>query len=469
MQITKKDVIWNYAATFLKIAASVLLLPIILRKLPTEMVGVWSVFMTITAFSNLLDFGFAPSFTRNVTYIFSGVKSLKKNGFELVNEKDNSIDYGLLKEIITAMRWIYLRIAVILFVILSTVGTFYIHTLLKTYTGSHQDVYCAWGILCLINTYNLYTLYYDALLQGKGLIKRSKQIIIAGNLIYLIIATVFINLGFGLIAIVSAQTASVIIIRTLSHKAFFSEEIKNNILSAKGKLSKDILKVMLPNSLKIGLTSLGTFIIQKSSIIIGSLYLSLKDIASYGITIQIIAVITSISVIYTTTYLPKIVQSRVIQNNDAIKAIYLKGELFLLAICLSGGFTLLFLGERTLNLIGSQTPLIPVIMLVFAMIISFLEINHTHAVLVLLTKNEVPFFKASLLSAGLTIFLLVLFLKFSNMGIWAMVAAPGIAQGIYQNWKWPLVVNKELAVTKQDIIKAIKGTFNFREKNSFIL
>ncbi len=458
MQITKKDVIWNYAATFLKIAASVLLLPIILRKLPTEMVGVWSVFMTITAFSNLLDFGFAPSFTRNVTFIFSGVKSLKKNGFELVNEKEISIDYGLLKEIITAMRWIYLRIALLLFVILSTVGTFYIHTLLKTYTGSHQDVYIAWGILCLINTYNLYTLYYDALLQGKGLIKRSKQIIIVGNLIYLIIAAVFINLGFGLIAIVSAQAASVIIIRTLSHKAFFSEEIKKNLLSAMAKQSKEILKVMLPNSLKIGLTSLGTFIIQKSSILIGSLYLSLKDIASYGITIQIITLITTISVIYTTTYLPKIVQSRVIQNNDAIKAIYLKGELFLLAICISGGFILLFLGERTLNIIGSQTPLIPVIMLVFALIISFLEINHTHAVLVLLTKNEVPFFKASLLSAGLTIVLLILFLNFTNMGIWAMVVAPGIAQGVYQNWKWPLVVYKELDVTKQDIFKAIKGT-----------
>lgn len=457
MQITKKDVIWNYAATFLKIAASLLLLPIILRKLPSEMVAVWSVFMTITAFSNLLDFGFAPSFTRNVTYIFSGVKSLKKNGFELVNEKDTSIDYGLLKEIITAMRWIYLRIAVILFVILSTVGTFYIHTLLKTYTGSHQDIYIAWGILCLINTYNLYTLYYDALLQGKGLIKRSKQIIIVGQFIYLIIATVFIYLGFGLIAIVSAQTASVIIVRTLSHKAFFTEEIKKNILSAKGKISTDILRVMLPNSLKIGFTSLGTFIIQKSSILIGSLYLSLNEIASYGISIQIITVITTISVIYTTTYLPKIVQSRVIQNKNAIKAIYLKGELFLLAICISGGFTLMFFGEWALNLIGSQTPLIPVIMLAFAMIISILEINHSHAVLVLLTKNEVPFFKASLLSAGLTIVLLILFLNYTNMGIWAMVVAPGIAQGVYQNWKWPLVVYKELDVTKQDIIKAIKG------------
>ena len=100
MQISKKDVLWNYAATFLKIAASVLLLPIILRRMPTEMVGIWSVFMTITAFSTLLDFGFSPSFTRNVTYIFSGVRTLQKKGFEVVDEQSASIDYGLLKGII---------------------------------------------------------------------------------------------------------------------------------------------------------------------------------------------------------------------------------------------------------------------------------------------------------------------------------------------------------------------------------
>lgn len=464
MQISKKDVLWNYAATFLKIAASVLLLPIILRKMPTEMVAVWSVFMTITAFSTLLDFGFSPSFTRNVTYIFSGVRSLQKNGFEFVDVNNATIDYGLLKGIISAMRWIYLRIAIFLFLILSSIGTFYIHTLLKTYTGSHQEVYFAWGILCLINTYNLYTLYYDSLLQGKGLIKKSKQIIIVGQLVYLIIAAVLIYCGKGLIAVVSAQAASVLIIRGLSHKAFFNREIKENIHSSSEKMSKEIIKVILPNALKIGATSLGGFVIQKSSIIIGSLYLALSDIASYGITLQVIAIITSLSGIYTTTYLPKIVQLRVAQDTNAIKEVYLKGEIFLVAIFAIGGATLLLFGQWALNLIGSHTSLIPFIMLAFAILIAFLESNHSLAGVVLVTKNEVPFFKASLLSASLTILLLILFLKYTELGVWAMVLAPGIAQGIYQNWKWPLVVSKDLAINRQDIVKAIGGVFSYRLK-----
>jgi O-antigen/teichoic acid export membrane protein len=74
MIINKTDVFWNYFATFLKISSSALLLPLILRMMPTEMIGIWTIFMTITALSSLLDFGFNPSFARNVTYVFSGVK-----------------------------------------------------------------------------------------------------------------------------------------------------------------------------------------------------------------------------------------------------------------------------------------------------------------------------------------------------------------------------------------------------------
>lgn len=466
MQISKKDVLWNYAATFLKIASSILLLPIILRTMPTEMVAIWSVFMTITAFSTLLDFGFSPSFTRNVTYIFSGVKSLQKNGFEVVDEQYATIDYGLLKGIISAMRWIYLRMAFFLFIILSSVGTYYIYVLLENYTGSHQEVYLAWGILCLINTYNLYTLYYDSLLQGKGLIKRSKQIIIVGQMAYLLIATILIYCGKGLIAVISAQAVSVLLIRGLSHRVFFNKEMKSILKTAGEKMSKEIIKVVLPNSLKIGITSLGGFIVQRSSMIIGPLYLSLNEVASYGITLQIIAVITSLSGIYTTTYLPKIVQLRVLQNTNAIKDVYLKGEIFLVAIYVVGGATLLFLGQWALTLIGSHTPLIPFLMLVFALIISFLESNHSLAGTILVTKNEVPFFKASMFSAGFTILLLILFLRYTEMGIWAMILAPGIVQGVYQNWKWPLVVSKELAITKQDSVKAIDGMFRYMMKRT---
>jgi len=436
MKITKHDIIWNYAATFLKIASSVLLLPLILRMMPSEMIAIWTIFITITAFSTLLDFGFNSSFTRNVTYVFSGVNSLKVNGFEISSIDGwevglKTIDYSLLKGLISAMRWFYLRVAIVLFLLLITFGTYYIFNILDNYKGNHREVYIAWFLLCIINTYNLFTLYYESLLQGTGLIKRSKQIIIIGQVVYLIIATILILIGKGLIAIVIAQMASVVIIRWISYKSFFTY------------------------SLKMGLTGFGGLLVLKSAIIIGSLYLTLDEIASYGITLQLIYVIIGLSSIYFATYYPKITQLRIHQDINRIKQLYIKSLIVSLVTFIFCGIGLVLIGEWAFELINSRTELMSSSLIVVALLISFLESNHSMAGGILLSKNEVPFFKASLLSGGLTIILLIGLLHFTQLGIWALVLAPGIAQGVYQNWKWPQTVFKELSISLRDVYKSI--------------
>jgi O-antigen/teichoic acid export membrane protein len=454
MQITKKDVLWNYAATFLKIASSALLLPLILKMMPTETVGIWSVFITITAFTSVLDFGFSTSFTRNVTYIFSGVRTLKVNGFNTVTDKESTIEYGLLKAVISAMRWFYLRIALILLVVLITIGTYYVHGLLKKYNGNEQEVYIAWFILCVINTYNLYTLYYDALLQGRGLIKRSKQIVIIGQLLYLVVATILILVGKGIIAIVLAQASSVIVIRWMSYFSFFTGEIKQNLQKVQSCSKKEVLKAIYPNAVKVGLTSFGGFLVQRSAIIIGSLFIPLKDIASYGITLQLIIIMGGMAGIYTSTYQPKISHLRITQNLTAIKDLYIKGEIVLFLTYLFGGLGILVLGTWGFRFIGSKTQLLPTFMLSFAILISFLENNHSIAGGILLTSNEVPFFKASLFAGLVTILLLLGMFYLCDMRIWAMILAPGIAH-LYNNWKWPYEVKKQLNITLDDIKSVI--------------
>lgn len=454
MKIDKEDIFWNYGATFFKIASGILLLPLILRIMPSEMVGIWTVFMTITALSTLLDFGFSSSFTRNVTYIFSGVRHLKIQGFETVLAGTKNIDYGLLKAVILSMRWFYLRVAIILFVVLVTFGTWYVYTLLQFYKGNPKEVYVAWFVLCLINTYNLYSLLYDSLLQGKGLIKRSKQIVIIGHMVYIGIASVLIIAGYGLIAIVSAQASSVILIRWLSYRSFFTNEIKKKLYETIARDKNEVFKAVYPNALKIGLTSLGGFMVQRSAIIIGSMYLSLEVIASYGITMQIIGVIAALAGVYTGTFQSQISQLQVERNNSAVKEIYLKGQLVLFVTYVSAGLVLLFFGGWVIKLIGSNTQLMPLWLMVLALFLSFEQSNLSIAGGILLSKNEVPFFKAAILS-GISIItgLLILF-EFLDWGILTMLVIPIIVDLSYQAWKWPLEVKRELKINFKDFTLA---------------
>jgi len=87
-----------------------------------------------------------------------------------------------------------------------------------------------------------------------------------------------------------------------------------------------------------------------------------------------------------------------------------------------------------------------------------LETNHGLAAQMILTKNEVPFVKASIISGTATIVLLFLSLKFTTIGIWGMILAPGITQIVYQNWKWPLQVIRDLDIKFKDYINSVSTT-----------
>ena len=142
--VGKKDLVWTMLATFFKIGVGVLLFPIILKMLPAETVGVWTIFVTITQLTFIFDFGFNTSFARNVSYVFSGVSSLKRDGYEQVESSCvNKIDYSLLGGTIRAMRYFYSKMAIVLFLLFAILGTFYIYTLMQAYRGNVVEVYVA--------------------------------------------------------------------------------------------------------------------------------------------------------------------------------------------------------------------------------------------------------------------------------------------------------------------------------------
>lgn len=442
--IGKRDLIWATLATLFRIGSGVLLFPLVLNMLPSETVGVWTIFTSVTMIIGIMDFGFSPSFARNIAYIFSGVRSLKRAGHECVDATDAQIDYNLLKRTIRAMQYFYSRMALILFAFLSIVGTFYIYTLMQNYAGDVREIYFAWAIVCVVNSYNLYTLYYDALLNGRGLIKRKNQIVLIGNVAYLSLAVLLLLCGFGLIAIVSAQLVSVLIIRTLSYKSFYSNEITSNLAAVEEVDYKDILRAIMPNALKLGLASLGGFLTFRLSTFVGPLFISLSDMASFGITLQLLAVVSSLALLYTNVYLPKVFQWRVERNVALIRKTFYISTLLVFVIFLCGGIAIDLLGNWALNLLGSQTQLLSGALFVFLVIHYYLETNMVNSTEYLLAKNEVPFYKRYLVSGCITVFLLFLLVGYFDWGLWGVIAAPMISQSVLQYWKWTCEVYKEL-------------------------
>ena len=441
--IGKKEIVWSYAGTAFMIGAGVILLPFILHKMPQETVGIWNIFQTITFLVLLLDFGFRPTFARNISYIFSGVKTLQKEGVAHA-DADSEVDYGLLKGTLMAMQRFYRYIALGVFGLLVTAGTAYLYYILRKYNGDHQDAMMAWILLIAINCYNLYTFYYDALLTGKGYIKRSQQINMIGQAVYIALAIGLIYAGFGLTAIVGSQLVSTVIRRVMMYRVFFTPELKARLAQAESNEPKEILSAITPNAIKIGLTQLGGFLVNKAAMLIAPVFVSLEMVACYGITVQVMDILARCATVFYQSYLPKLAQCRTENNINGLRRYYLLCTGSLLAVFVVGGIAWIFLGEWALNLIGSQTQFVPTAMLLVMLLINILEHNHAVSAGFIMADNKIPFFIPSLVSGAATVLLLWIFLGPLNMGLWGLILAPGFAQLAYQNWKWPSVVIKEL-------------------------
>ena len=441
--IGKKEIAWSYVGTAFMIGAGVILLPFILHKMPQETVGIWNIFQTITMLVMLLDFGFRPTFARNISYIFSGVKTLQRDGVAHTTS-EAAVDYSLLKGTLTAMKRFYRWMALAVFGLLATVGTAYFYYILQKYSGDQRDAMIAWVLLIGINCYNLYTLYYDALLTGKGYVKRTMQINMLGQVVYLGLAIGLIYAGLGLTAIVASQLMATVIRRVLTYKVFFTKDLKERLMSVVPQEPKQILSAISPNAIKIGLTQLGGFMVNKSAILIGSAFLTLEEVACYGITVQVMDILARCATVFYQSYMPKLAQCRAENDLYGLKRYYLLCTGSLLAVFAVGGLMWVLFGNWALDLIDSQTYFVPTAMLMVMLLISTLEHNHAVSAGFIMADNKIPFFIPSLLSGAATIVLLWIFLSPLQMGIWGLILAPGIAQLAYQNWKWPSVVIKEL-------------------------
>jgi O-antigen/teichoic acid export membrane protein len=375
-----------------------------------------------------------------------------------------NVDFGLLKSTIESMRWFYLRISILVLLFLTLVGTPYIGFVLKNYSGDKTEAYIAWAILCIINTYNLYTFYYDSLLVGRGLVKQSKKIIVFSQIIFLILAAFLLKMGFGIISIVASQLIYVLIARSLSKRVFFDKDINLKLKTADDIRKNEVFKAVYPNAIKLGLTSLGGILVQRSAIFIGSLYMPLSDIASYGLTRQIFDLLSGLAPIFISTYYPLIANYRIEGNTKGIRDIYLKGTLLSFLLFIPSAIIIYLYGNSILQIIGSGTLLVKREIIIAAAILSFIEMNHMAAAGILLTKNQVPFFKPSLISGVATAILMLIFLEYTEIGLIGLFLAPGIVDVAYQSWKWPLDVKIELGITFKSVIDIIhnllKRVFN---------
>lgn len=452
IKVRKSDVIWSYVAQALSIGVGILVLPFILTRLSTDEIGYNYILLTVGSIISLVDLGFSPQFARNFTYVLSGVKELKKNG---VGTQGECINWELLATLLKTARWIYAILSIIGLLLLLGVGTPYVFKVTHGFK-SVPNALIVWIVYSIGILFQIYYSYYFSMLLGSGKIKEQKIGLIGNKIIYLIVAIGGLLTGHGLLSVAFAQLISPFFGRYISYRYFYSKQIKDGLDLYPSISRTEILntfKILWFNAKRTAVVQIGAYAIQKLSMFIAGLYMTLTEFSSYGLMVQLAGILGTVSCTGLQISQPRFASLRAKGDINSLFKDFSMSLVVYYLIFIVGGIVFSLLGEDILRILGSNAELPGHIILIVYCFILLLEYNHANFSILISANNNIPFAPASIITGIAVTAGTYLVLKYSNWGILGLVLAQGICQLAYQNWKWPAMAMREFNTSFGDIVE----------------
>ena len=421
IKINKKDVVWGYITMAFNYGTGLFTLPFILSMLSAEEVGMNYLMLTISNLVILADFGFSQQFGRNLTYILSGAQSLQKEGISGV--KLGAINYQLVATLIKTAKFVYLRMSLLVLAGMLTLGTIYIYHVTQGFTNIPNSLFI-WLLFSVSTFFNFYYKYYTTLLTGSALMMEYNKSCIYSKIVYIAICVGMLFLGCGLMSVVVANFISPFVQRYYSHISFYTDEIKDGLRGqvVTAEDIREMTSTLWFNAKKLGIIFVGQYGISQSGIFFSGLFLSLEEVAAYGLMMQLINnILCSISKSLFNSISPLFSKDTI--NHDISQLIrhFSLGNFIFWCIFVVGSLMVIFVAPPVLDLIHSNSHLpSTLVMLVFS-IDALLDYNHANFTYILTAQNRFPFVKADLITGLAVVFINLATLYFTDWGLLGLV------------------------------------------------
>lgn len=447
INISKKDVLWGYFATFFSIGTGLITLPLILNKLSAEEVGMNYLMLSVSSFISLLECNFAGLIGRNITYVFSGAQTLEKEGIEGMRG-GKVINYHLLATIIDTARFIYCRISFLIFFVMITAGSVYMWNVTNGFINVDNSL-TIWLFYSISVYFNIYYMYYNSLLVGAARIMEQKKAMVYSKIVYILICYVMLFRGWGLMSVVIANLISPFVSRFYSWRKFYTPEIKRNL---KGQIVEKTemhrtFKVLWFSARKLMVNSVGSYLCIHAGMFIAGLFLSLSEVGSYGLMLQLFSILSSLAANLVSAYEPLFCKLRVQGDMENLRKKFSLSLFVMYVVFFVGGIFIILAGDWLLTIVRSKSVLPATYIMVFFFINQILTTNHSYCAVFIATGNHIPFVKASVVAGVFIVAFSLLFLYFTNWGVFSLVFAQLMVHIAYNHWRWPLWVMHELDFT----------------------
>lgn len=447
ISLTRKDILWSYIGTILSMGANFLMLPFLIYFLDEDMLGLWYVFSSVGAIATLFDFGFAVTFARNITYCWSGAKSLKKEN--VIFAENSKANYYLMKQVLKTCKIIYGIISGFALVLLITIGSIYIKYVSREITGPIPII--SWLIYSLAAFLNLYYGYYASFLRGVGAVGQANKNVVYARIIQIIITIGLLAAGMGIIGACLAYLAYGTVFRLLGKKHFYQYKgIGKHLSQVHETISKSQIKelfmIVWHNAWRDGIISISNYCCNQITTIICSMYLSLAETGMYSLGVQIASAIAQIAGTLYNTYQPELQSAYINSNTEKMRKTMSMIVVSFIYLYLVGTICFSIVGIPLLKII-KPTAIISMPVLIGLYIYQFMLKFRNCYTSYFSCTNRIIYVKGFVTSAITCVVLSFVMIGPLHLGVWGLILAQIISQGIYNFWYWTLKTHEELKIS----------------------
>lgn len=453
INVNRRDAMWNLIGIIMAMGANLIMLPFVLYFLDDSSVGLYYVFMTMSSLSVLFDLGFTASVSRIMTYAWSGAKELKLFGCDV--EHDDKPNYILMQRIIRSCKYIYTTLSATALFLTLTVGTYYIYTISEDIERS--TVLISWMIYSVGIFLHLLFGYYAVFLRGVGAISAVNKATVLSRLLQIILCSVLLLCGFGLVGIAVAYVCYGVFYRLLAKNWFYrfngiGNELKKVNLKKDEYKTKELIKIIWPNTWRDGIVTLSNFSLNQATTIISSLYLSLYETGLYSLCVQLASAIAQIASVMLSAYQPSMQSAYANKDKETMKknlSLITTSFVFLFAL---GMVVVIILGRPLIALVKPSYEFSILLMLSVGLYQFLLKYCNNFCVYFSST-NRIIYTRSFVISAVICVVLSLLSTGVLKGGAYGLALAGIMSQLIYNAWHWAVLAHQELRITPTYVLK----------------
>ena len=453
-------VVWSWGFQFLRLASALVLMPLVLRPsvLSGKDLGMYWAFADLSALAILFDFGFSTSVGRNVAYALAGARELQAEGHgEEPHEREPS--YRLLWQLLRSTQRLFLGLSAAAAVVLASLGSVTV-AFRADETSNPRLTWIAWGLVLASGVLEIYAGWWNMYLRSMNAVLSSARIAALAYSLRLLLAASLLLAGAGLLAMPLAGLIASCVHRFLSRR---------RCLALLGQRPADVptaslIPILWPNSWRTGLQFFSVYLATKANTLLCLRFLGLEANGRFGLTAQVVGLISSMSMVWTAVKWPWVGQVCKQRNAEQLRTalwprLWLQTLTYLVLAALA-----VTIGPIALRWIGSSHELLPTRLLLPLLAYSLLETQFAFwTTLLSLMRNRIPSLWPTFVTNMITITVVVMGLSYGvggptatgettrvltpeevSRGLSVLACAPLCVAALFNFWYWPVIGSREI-------------------------